>query len=487
MTTALHRRTATELVAALRAREVSAIELLDHYVARVERLNGGVNAVVATNLEAARASAARADAALARGAEGALLGLPMTIKDCFEVVGMPTTSGAPELAKHLAARNADAVDRLADAGVVIFGKTNTPLYAGDFQTTNEVYGTTRNPWDPTRVPGGSSGGSAAALAAGLTPLELGSDIGGSIRNPAHCCGVYGHKASYGLVPLRGHIPSPPGALADVDLGVAGPIARSAEDLELALSVLAGARAEQAHAWRVELPAPRCARLAEFRVGLWLEDPAGPPIAAEVADLLAGAVDRIAAAGGRVDAAARPAIDPVQSYRVYLRLLYAALSPGLPPEVVAHLERVSAELPPDAATVDADLIRGAVGPHRAWLRDDEERWQLRAQWRDYFEHVDVLLCPVLPIPAFPHDKTPIQDRVYDVDGKEIKSRDLLFWVGHVTVAGLPATAVPVGRTRAGLPVGMQVVAPYLEDRTSLAFARAIADVVGGFVAPPDYAD
>jgi amidase len=485
--TALHRRTATELVAALRAREVSAVELLDHFVSRVERLNSGVNAVVATNLEAARARAAEADAALARGAEGALLGLPMTVKDTFEVVGMATTSGAPELAKHVPARNADAVERLAAAGATIFGKTNTPLYAGDFQTWNEVYGTTRNPWDPTRVPGGSSGGSAAAVAAGFTPLELGSDIGGSIRNPSHCCGTYGHKASYGLVPLRGHIPPGPGALAPVDLGVAGPIARSAEDLDLGLAVLAGAGAEAAHAWHAVLPKPRCERLAEFRVGVWLEEPAGPALAREVGDLLSAAADRIAGAGARVDSAARPAIDPAQSNHLYLRLLYAALAVSFPAEAIAGLERSLAALPAEGATREADLVRGAVGPHYAWLRDDEARWQLRAQWQELFEQIDVLLCPILPVPAFQHDHRPMPGRILDVDGQSVSNFDLLFWPGIVTVAGLPATAVPIGRTRAGLPVGMQIVAPYLADRTAIAFAREIADVVGGFVAPPAYAD
>jgi amidase len=486
--TALHRKTATELAAMLRGREVSAIELLDELASRAERLGPGVNAVVATNLEAARAAAARADAALARGAEGALLGVPMTLKDTWETVGLPTTSGAPALAKHVPERNADAVQRLDDAGAVFWGKTNTPLYAGDFQTYNEVYGTTRNPWDPTRTPGGSSGGAAAAVAAGFTPLELGSDIGGSIRNPSHCCGVYGHKASYGLISTRGHVPPAPGTEAIVDLSVAGPLARCAEDLELGLSVLAGPRADEAHAWRVQLPAPRCARLSEFRVGVWLEEPAGPPSAREVTDLIAAAVDRVAAAGARVDAAARPAFDPAESHRVYLRLLYAVIGAGFPPEAIAGLEAALPGIPPEATTFEAQLVRGVAGSRLAWLRDDETRRGLRVRWRELFEQVDVVLCPILPVPAFPHDHTePLTGRVIDVDGRPMAYADLLFWAGLVTVAGLPATAVPVGRTRGGLPVGMQVVAPYLEDRTSLAFARAIADVVGGFVAPPDYVD
>ena len=225
--TAIHYRSATDLVRALRARELSAAELLEHFAERCARVNPALNAVVATSFEAARAQARAADAALARGdAPGALAGLPVTVKDAIEVAGMPTTCGAPELAKHVPERHADSAQRLADAGAVIFGKTNTPIYAGDFQTYNEVYGTTNNPWDPARTTGGSSGGSAAALAAGLTPLDLGSDIGGSIRNPAHFCGVYGHKPSYGIVSHRGHIPGPPGQLAPTDLGVLGPLART---------------------------------------------------------------------------------------------------------------------------------------------------------------------------------------------------------------------------------------------------------------------
>ena len=200
-------RSATDLVAALRKREISSREALDHFLARAERFNPGINAIVAWDIEAARARAGAADAATARGQSwGPLHGLPMTIKDSIEVVGMPTTCGAPELREHRAVVNAPAVQRLLDAGAVLFGKTNLPIYAGDFQSYNEVYGTTNNPWDVTRIPGGSSGGAAAALAAGLTGFELGSDIGGSIRNPAHFCGVYGLKPSWGVVPSRGHIP-----------------------------------------------------------------------------------------------------------------------------------------------------------------------------------------------------------------------------------------------------------------------------------------
>jgi amidase len=485
--TALHFRTASELLRGLRAGEFSAGELLEHFAARCESRGAALNAVVATNFEAARARAREADAAQRRAQPlGALHGLPMTVKDSIELAGMPTACGAPELAKHFAPRSADSAQRLLDAGAVVFGKTNTPIYAGDLQTFNEVYGTTRNPWDLSRAPGGSSGGAAAALAAGLTPLELGSDIGGSIRNPAHFCGVYGHKPSYAIVSDRGHIPPAPGQLASSDLNVVGPLARAPEDLELALSVLAAPRPEEAAAWRLELPAPRRRRLAEFRVAAWLEDPAGPPLAAEVAGLLERAVERIAAAGARVDRSLRP-VDAAASHRVYLRLLYGVMAAGFPPALIQGFDEAYPGLREDDAGVFADLIRGAAGPHRLWLRDDEERWRLRARWGELFREVDVLLCPIMPTAAYPHDQTPITERHIDVDGRQVPAVDLVFWAGLVTVVGLPSTVVPIGRTRAGLPVGMQVVAPYLEDRTAIQFARCLEDVLGGFVPPPAFAD
>jgi amidase len=484
--TALHYRSARELVGALRARELSCSELLDHYAERFERVNPKLNAVVATNFESARAQARAADAALARGgAEGALCGLPLTVKDTFEVTGMPTTCGAPLLAKHFAERHADSAQRLADAGAVIFGKTNTPLWASDFQTYNEVYGTTNNPFDPTRVPGGSSGGSAAAVAAGLTPLELGSDIGGSIRNPSHFCGVYGHKPSYGIVSARGHIPGPPGQLSPTDLNVVGPLARTPADLELALGVLAAPRPEDAAAWRLELPPPRHERLAGFRVAAWLSDPVGPPIAGEVAALLEGAVERIAAAGVRVEPG-RPPVDVAASHALYLRLLYSVVAAGFPEEVLRGFEQARGGLAAEDRSFFAEIVRGSVSSHREWLLDDGARWRVRRTWAEWFRDFDVLLCPIMPVAAFPHDHSPIEARTIDVDGVSVHYLSLVFWAGHATLAGLPSTVVPVGRTRAGLPVGMQVVAPYLEDRTGLAFARCLEDLLGGFVPPPGLA-
>jgi amidase len=481
-------RTATRLTEALVAREVSALELLDHHLERTERLNGPIQAVVATNPEAARAAAREADAELARGdRKGPLHGLPMTIKDSIEVVGMPTTSGAPELREHVPVRNADATQRLADAGAVFFGKTNLPLYAGDFQSYNEVYGTTNNPWDLERVPGGSSGGSAAALAAGLTPLELGSDIGGSIRNPAHYCGVYGHKPSLGIVSSRGHIPGPPGGLRSADLAVLGPLARAPEDLELALDVLAAPRPEDAGAWKLELPPARHERLADFRVAAWLDDPAAPPMEAASAALHHALVDRLAAAGPKLDAHARPEFDAAASHDRYCRLLYGEMGAGMPPQVLSGFDDALSEMQPSDTSRLSQMIRGASGRHRDWLRDDEARQHLRARWAEFFRDWDVLLCPVMPTAAFPHDHTPFMGRTLDIDGESVEYGAQVFWAGLITVAYLPSTVVPVGRTPEGLPVGLQVVAPFLEDRTSLRFARLLEEegVIPGFEAPPDF--
>jgi amidase len=271
---------ATRLVAALARKELSSGELLDHYLERVARLNPTINAVVVLDEERAREAARAADEAIAAGrSRGPLHGLPMTVKESFEAAGMRTTCGAPVLADHVSGHDADAVARLRAAGAVVFGKTNLPIWCSEGQTFNEVYGTTNNPWDLTRGPGGSSGGSAAAVVAGLSGLELGSDIAGSIRNPAHTCGAYGLKPSSGVISLRGSVPPQPGALAPKDLSAAGPLARSADDLELALDVLAGPVEEERTAWRLVLPPPRGRDLADFRLAAWLDDswaPVEPP-------------------------------------------------------------------------------------------------------------------------------------------------------------------------------------------------------------------
>ena len=288
----LSHRSASECLAALRTREVSSLELVDACIARIEALNPELNAVVATDYDRARETARVADAARANGNTlGLLHGLPMTIKDSLETAGLVTTSGAPELRDYVPQEDAVAVHRAIEAGAIILGKTNLPIYAGDWQTYNTVYGRTNNPWNLARTVGGSSGGAAAAIAAGFVPLEIGSDIGGSIRTPAHYCGVYGHKPSYGIVPGRGHIPGPPGTKSEADLAVVGPLARTAGDLQLALDVIAGPDTLMRDGWSLNLPASRADRLSEFRVGYWLDDPLCP-IDATVRDELEATIEAL---------------------------------------------------------------------------------------------------------------------------------------------------------------------------------------------------
>jgi amidase len=478
------RGTATELVALLRRRTLSSRELLERFVARVEGQNPALNAIVTLGLEQARARADAADAALARGEVwGPLHGLPMTVKDTFETAGLRTTAGYTPLAAHVPRADAVAVRRLVDAGAVVFGKTNVPVLAGDWQSYNPIFGTTNNPWDVTRVPGGSSGGAAAAVAAGLTALELGSDIGGSIRVPAHWCGVYGHKPSHGIVPQRGHIPGPPGARSEPDLNVVGPLARGATDLELVLDVIAGPLDDRAVGWRLALPPARRGRLRDYRVAAWLDD-AAFPVDAEVRACLDGAVHALREAGVAVDETARPDFGLREAMDVYVNLLWPVLVAGYPHEVFDGLVELAARTPADAPGYLPRLARAGTARHREWLATHEARERLRGQLADFFRRVDVLLMPVNQVAAVPHDQSePMSGRVVRVNGEDRPYFDLLAWIGVATLTHHPATAVPIGRTEAGLPVGLQVVGPYLEDRTTIDFARRLGEVVGGYAPPP----
>ncbi|HVN85298.1 MAG TPA: amidase [Candidatus Binatia bacterium] len=478
-------QSATELTAALRAGKLGSRELLDHYWQRVERLNPRINAVVTFDMDRARECADAADAALARGELGGPLhGLPITIKDAIETAGLRTTSGAQAFAAHVPAADAPAVSRLRAAGAVIFGKTNLPTMAMDVQTYNPIFGTTNNPWDLSRSPGGSSGGAAAALAAGLCGLELGSDIGGSIRNPAHYCGVYGHKPTHAIIPQRGHIPPPPGLLSEADIGVLGPLARRADDLDLALSVLAGPDDQRAIAWRLELPPPRRASLREYRVAAWLDDPACP-VDAAVLDRFHAGVAALRKAGVRVDEQARPGFTLADADRDYLRLVYPVTTAGLPEKQFERLVGLAATTSSDDSRL-ARLAHFSTIRHREWLRAHEARERYRAAWAALFRDYDVLLCPIAPTAAIAHDHNPDQNaRTIRVNGQERSYWDQLVWAGLVGMALLPATVAPMGRTPSGLPVGIQIVGPYLEDRTPIDFARRLADVVGGFEAPPGY--
>jgi amidase len=476
-------RPAHELAAAIRRRELSSRELLDHYLARIEHLNPPLNAVVTLDVEAARRAADAADAALARGdAPGPLHGVPMTIKDSYETAGMRTTCGFSPWSDHCPEADAETVRRLREAGAVVFGKTNTPTLAGDWQTHNPIFGVTNNPWDTARTTGGSSGGAAAAVATGMTALELGSDIGGSIRIPSSWCGVCGHKPSFGVVPQRGHLPPPPGTLADTDLGVMGPIARTVDDLDIALDILSGPHGHDAVGWRLELPAARATALRDLRLAAWLDDRAYP-VDPEVRGVLGEAVAGLRAAGATV-AERRPDVDLHDVVHTYQQLLYPILLGTMAQESFDGFVALAGQLPPEDDSPLARSVRFATLRHRDWLFAHERRERIRALLAAFFRSSDVLLMPVTVVPAIPHDVSePFTDRVIRSNGGERPYTDLFGWIALTTLAYLPATVVPVGRTRDGLPVGLQIVGPYLEDRTTLAAGRAIAEVLGGFTPPP----
>jgi len=478
-------RPATELAAAIKSREISSTELLECYLDRIERFNPGLNAVVTLDVERARREAGEADSRLAQGVPvGPLHGLPMTVKDSLETRGMRTTCGAPQLAGYVPERDAAAVARLRGAGAIVVGKTNLPMWAGDCQTYNEVFGTTGNPWDPARTPGGSSGGSAAAVAAGLSALELGSDLGGSLRIPAHWCGVYALKPSFGVVPSRGHIPPPPGMLAQLDIGVLGPIARSADDLALCLPVIAGPDQADAAGWRLSLPPAPERNITQWRVAVWPDEP-GWPLDRAVAARLTAAADSLAAAGMRVEEA-RP-VDLDRSLDLAQRLIQGGVGAMVPQPQYDALARRAAALAPGDGSPPARFARNTTQSARQLGQAKQEQLALRAAWADFFTRHDILLSPAMRTSAIPHDHNPDVDaRTVTVNGEPVRYADQFAWLQAVGVACLPAVAAPAGLTADGMPAGIQIVGPYLHDHTVIAFSQILAELAGGFTPPPAYA-
>ncbi len=481
-------RSASECLALLQSGEVTSLELVDSCIARIEALNPKLNAVVAKDYERARERARAADSARSSGTDlGALHGLPMTIKDSLETAGLVTTSGAPELRGHVPAEDAVAVQRVVHAGAIVLGKTNLPLYASDWQSFNAVYGRTNNPWDVTRTVGGSSGGSAASLAAGFVPLEIGSDIAGSIRTPASSCGVYGHKTTHGIVPPRGHIPGPPGTKGEPDLAVLGPMARTASDLALALDVIAGPDTLDRGGWSLELPPPRAQTLKEFRVAYWLDDPLCP-VDSKVRTELEATIEAL-----------RPQVQLVEldlPFRLesivplYVRLLLGVVGTDMP----KPLKVLARTLSPYYALMDRmgmnpslltkNAVRGLQLSHADWNRADEGRTRLRWQCHELFKEIDVLLTPITPVTAFPHQtEGNLLSRTITVDGKKRPYMDHIPWIALATSAYLPATSAPVGITSDRLPVNIQIIGPYLGDKTTIRFAELLAEVRGGFQPPP----
>ena len=471
---------ALEAAEAIRKKQISAVELTQQTFARIDKYYPKLNAFAYQMRDEALARAKAADEAQAKGKSlGALHGVPIHVKESFAIAGHPCTWGFPPFKDIKAAEHSEAVRRLLGAGPVLLGGTNVPLALSDWQSYNEVYGTTNNPWDVARTPGGSSGGTAAALAAGLGYLSIGSDIGGSIRIPAHFCGLYGHKPTLDLVSLSGH---EPGGRKDNPgfstlLAVGGPLARSAEDLLAALEILGGPTDYTAKAWTWKMPAPRHQSLREFRVGYVLDDPYCP-VTAETKAALEKAVQAAGKAGAKLKPGWPQGFRLEELYDNYSFHLFAFLLSAQPPqEREAFLKQMAMEGQPVAG----------MAPFADWQRQNFRRLAYRAQWQAYFDEVDVFLCPVAFTTAFAHDHSePQGKRSIATEAGPRPYMDMLKWIAVGTLTGCPATAMPVGRGPGGLPIGMQVTGPFWEDATPITFAKLLAREIGGFVAPPGYA-
>ena len=472
---------ATRLAQALRAKKLGAVELFDLYAARVRQHNRALNAVCVMDLDAGRKAARAADRA--KGRRGPLHGLPMTVKESFNLAGFPTTWGLPEHKDNMPKGDALAVQRLKRAGAIVFGKTNVPVLLADWQSFNPIYGTTNNPWDLLRTPGGSSGGSAAALAAGLTGLELGSDIGASIRNPAHYCGVYGHKPTWAVCSSQGH--TLPGMAHPGDIAAIGPLARSAEDLRLAMDIIAGPDEIDGAGWTLELKKPGSLSLRGLRVALMPSHST-----AEVDAAVSGAIERLGRAlakrGAKVSDKARPDFNPDEAHKVYLALLRAATSNRQLPQHVELWERLAKDRPATDMSYEAQAARANVMRHRDWLWWSNRRHQMRIAWAEFFRDWDVLLCPPAATPAFPQNQRGERwERMIDVNGKPQPSTTQMFWAGYSGMCLLPSTVAPIELAGGKLPVGVQIVGPQYGDYLTIGVARLIEKEYFAFTAPPGY--
>ena len=467
---------AIDQLKALRRGDVSSAELVERAIERIRQVDGVLNAVVVRDIDRAREAARAADLARQRGDDRPLLGLPMTVKEAFDVAGLATTWGLPGCHPPAAA-DAVAVERLRRAGAVVLGKTNIATMLADWQTANAVYGVTNSPWDSTRTCGGSSGASAAAVAAGIAALELGSDLAGSLRIPAAFCGVFAHRPSHGIVPMRGFAPpTVPRTryVQAVDQAAVGPLARSAGDLRLALDVLAGLDVPSSTGLKLSLPAARHTELRDYRV-LVLDEHPLIPTAAAIREALQHLAGLLGDAGCLVGREAREAPDLTDLNETFASLLMAFVG-------VDASEEEYAAAAEDARRGDWMQQRTTMS-HREWVHLDRHRLALAEQWSRTFEHWDVILCPAAPCTAFAHDARPFHERTLGVDGEEVGYEKLPCWTTLAAPNGLPVTTVPIGADASGLPIGAQLIGPHLEDHTTIALADLLERRLGCRFRPP----
>ena len=480
----LHFRSATELARLLRTGKTSPEALLEQCLDQFAKHNDALNAVIVTDIPRAKKAAAAAGRRLKAGKPlGPFDGVPMTAKESFDWTGTPSTWGDPRFKDNIASADAVAITRLTDAGAVIYGKTNVPLMLADWQSFNAIYGTTNNPWDLTRSPGGSSGGSAAALATGMSALEIGTDIGASIRNPAHYCGVYGHKPTYGVVPYEGHLL--PGIVQPGDISVAGPLARSARDLAVMLKLLAGPVGPEARGFKLALPPARQKSLKDFRVAVMITDEQSE-VDLPVQDLLGKLTQFLGKRVKTLSTTARPAFSTKEAMDVYIALLRSATSRRQSDaEFAANSAKVAASDPLDDSYL-TKMLRAYVLSHRDWLKYNERRHQMRLLWDQFFEDWDVMICPAAASAAFPHDHAGERhERMITVNGKRVACTDQLFWAGYSGCFYLPSTVAPMGLTPDGLPAGVQIITRQYGDYTSIRFAELLEREYASFVPPPGY--
>ena len=480
----------TDMQQALRARQVSATELIQSHIERIERLDGPLNSIVVRAFDTALAQAADADRRLAAGEGRALEGIPVSIKEAINVIGLPTTVGDPAYADHVSAHDARSVQRLKAAGAIVIGKTNIPPEMADWQAANPIYGQTHNPWDFSRTCGGSSGG-GAAVAAGFCAMDLGSDIGGSVRVPAAFCGVYGLRGSETLIPRSGQHPIVPTPNWGAVLGAQGPLARSPQDIEAVARTMSGPDAGEDVGWRLDLPAPRLQSLRGARIAV-LPLPDWAPVDDELVAARERTVEALVRAGARVAEAQPEGMgDWKDHYRLYLRLLNYMMSPRWDADkralAVERVRQAGDEF--GQAHIDGLTCTGAQ--LFVWHL---ERERVRAAWRQFFTQWDAMIAPAFHTPAFEH-------RQWDgpalglgatghttwVNGRSVPYLNGLVYPHVSTLAGQPALTCPAGLSASGLPLAYQLIGPYLEDWTLTRLAALIAQETGtGFVPPPAFA-
>lgn len=480
----LHYQNATELVAQLANKKISATELLEETIARIEALDKKINALPVRDFERARAAAKLADTAIAKGEHKSLLGLPMSVKETFNVAGLPTTWGNPQFKNWHPDEDALSVTRLKTAGAVIIGKTNVPFMLADWQSYNDIYGTTNNPWDLKLTPGGSSGGSAAALAAGFVALELGSDLAGSLRVPAHYCGIYAHKPTQDLIPLRGSSPPKTPALPrKVDLAVAGPMARTAIDLKLGLDILAGPdELTDGKGYKLVLPFSRHNKLQDFRV-LVLDNHPLYPTANNITKSIDDLAIRLNKLGAKVTYNKNDLIPLLTNItQNYIFFLGAFLVSRMPMEEYNKMQLARKNLSENDDSIHAHFLRGATATYREWILAGDMRDKFRQQWKILTKEFDGVLTPVMPTCALPHDHSKQDNRQIEIDGKLFPYDDQFIWVCIANLFGLPATVAPIGLSENNLPIGIQIISDYLEDNTTIKFAELLEREFGGFIKP-----